>query len=156
MYEAVMDNFEDYEVIIKSAAVVDFRPKDFCPWKIKKENNKNLVLELEPTPDILAELGKRKGSRILVGFAAETDQLIENAQEKLLKKNLDLIVANDVTQPGAGFRSDTNVVKIIDSSGRVRGLPLMSKDVVADIILNEIATLLKKRKGKKPWPEDWD
>ncbi len=156
MYEAVMDNFEDYEVIIKSAAVVDFRPKNFYPSKIKKETNQNLLLELEPNPDILAELGKRKGSRILVGFAAETDQLIENAQEKLRKKNLDLIIANDITQMGAGFQSDTNIVKIIDASGRVRGLPLMSKDLIADIILNEIANLLKKRKEKKPWPEDWD
>ncbi len=144
MYEAVMDNFEAYEVIIKAAAVADFRPKDLCPSKIKKGDFETLMLELERNPDILAELGQRKGERILVGFAAETDQLLENALEKLHKKNLDLIVANDVTQPGAGFRYDTNQVKIIDRSGRIRSLPLMSKDLIADIILNEVLRILKR------------
>jgi len=156
MYEAVMDHFEDYDVIIKTAAVADFRPKDSSRSKIKKISRNGFSLELESNPDILAELGRRKGSRILVGFAAETDQLLENAQEKLRQKNLDIIVANDVTQPGAGFGTDTNIVKIIDQSGRVRGLPLMSKDIVADIILNEILKLLKKREDQSPWPEDWD
>lgn len=156
MYEVVMDHFRDYDVIIKAAAVADFRPKECAQGKIKKGTLANPVLELEPNPDILAELGKVKGERILVGFAAETDQLLENAQKKLVEKNLDLIVANDVTQPGAGFRADTNVVKIIDQTGRIRSLPLMGKDVIADIILNEVVKLLKKRRGEKPWPQDWD
>lgn len=156
MYEAVMDHFPDYDVVIKAAAVADFRPKETHSEKIKKACFEYPFLELEPNPDILAELGRRKGEKVLVGFAAETDQLLENAQRKLMEKNLDLIVANDVTQPGAGFRSDTNSVKIIDRTGRIRSLPLMGKDLVADIILNEVAKILKKKKGGRPWPQDWD
>jgi len=156
MYEAVLDHFEDYDVVIKAAAVADFRPKEVHKGKLKKASLDHPVLELEPNPDILAELGRRKGEKVLVGFAAETDQLLENAQKKLVDKNLDLIVANDVTQPGAGFRSDTNSVKIIDRTGRIRSLPVMGKDVIADVILNEVSKILKKKRGERPWPPDWD
>jgi phosphopantothenoylcysteine decarboxylase/phosphopantothenate--cysteine ligase len=100
-------------------------------------------LELELNPDILAEAGKKKNSRIMVGFAAETENLLQNTREKLEKKNLDLIVANDVTLPGAGFKVDTNIVKILDRSGKVEELPLMTKEDLADRILDRIA-LLKK------------
>jgi len=154
MCEAVMDHFSDYHVIIKTAAVADFRPKEMATEKIKKVDD-HYLLELEQNPDILKELGKRKGDRILVGFAAETSELMENAQTKLKEKNLDLIVANDVTQPGAGFAVDTNIVRIIDAKGRVRNLPLMSKEEVADIVLDQVLKLLKKREGLRPWPSNW-
>jgi len=154
MYEAVMDNFEDYHVIIKAAAVADFRPKDTLAEKIKKADG-TYLLELEQNPDILKELGKRKGERILVGFAAETSSLMEHAEAKLREKNLDLIVANDVTQPGAGFGVDTNIVRIIDSRGKVRNLPLLTKDEVADIVLDQILKIIKKRKRTEAWPTNW-
>ncbi|RLA98752.1 MAG: bifunctional phosphopantothenoylcysteine decarboxylase/phosphopantothenate--cysteine ligase CoaBC [Deltaproteobacteria bacterium] len=154
MYEAVMDNFEDYHVIIKAAAVADFRPKDTLSEKVKKTNG-TYLLELEQNPDILKELGKRKGKRILVGFAAETSSLMEHAEAKLREKNLDLIVANDVTQPGAGFGVDTNIVRIIDSRGKVRNLPLLTKDEVADIVLNQVLKIIKKRKRTEAWPTNW-
>lgn len=154
MYEAVMDHFEAYHVIIKAAAVADFRPKEVSTEKIKKVDG-HYLLELERNPDILKELGKRKGERVLVGFAAETSQLTENALEKLKDKNLDLIVANDVTQEGAGFAVDTNIVKIIDARGRVKNVPLMSKDEVADIVLDQVLKVLKKREALRPWPADW-
>ena len=154
MYEAVMDNFEDYHVIIKAAAVADFRPKDTLSEKIKKTNG-TYLLELEQNPDILKELGKRKGERILVGFAAETSSLMEHAETKLREKNLDLIVANDVTQPGAGFGVDTNIVRIIDSRGKIRNLPLLSKDEVANIVLDQVLKIIKKRKKTEAWPTNW-
>ena len=154
MYEAVMDNFEDYHVIIKAAAVADFRPKDILAEKIKKADG-TYLLELEQNPDILKELGKKKGERILVGFAAETSSLMEHAEAKLREKNLDLIVANDVTQPGAGFGVDTNIVRIIDSRGKVRNLPLLSKDEVANIVLDQVLKIIKKRKRTEAWPTNW-
>lgn len=154
MYEAVMDNFEDYHVIIKAAAVADFRPKDTLAEKIKKADG-TYLLELEQNPDILKELGKRKGEKILVGFAAETSSLMEHAEAKLREKNLDLIVANDVTQPGAGFGVDTNIVRIIDSRGKVRNLPLLSKDEVANIVLDQVLKIIKKRKRTEAWPTNW-
>ena len=154
MYEAVMDNFEDYHVIIKAAAVADFRPKDTLAEKIKKADG-TYLLELEQNPDILKELGKRKGEKILVGFAAETSSLMEHAEAKLREKNLDLIVANDVTQPGAGFGVDTNIVRIIDSRGKVRNLPLLTKDEVADIVLDQVLKIIKKRKRTEAWPTNW-
>ena len=154
MYEAVMDNFKDYHVIIKAAAVADFRPKDTLAEKIKKADG-TYLLELEQNPDILKELGKKKGERILVGFAAETSSLMEHAEAKLREKNLDLIVANDVTQPGAGFGVDTNIVRIIDSRGKVRNLPLLSKDEVANIVLDQVLKIIKKRKRTEAWPTNW-
>ena len=101
------------------------------------------MLELEPTADILAELGAKKTTQILVGFAAETEDLVANARKKLQRKNLDLMVANDVRQPGAGFDVDTNLVKILDPTGGVEELPLLPKREVADRILDRIVGLLK-------------
>jgi phosphopantothenoylcysteine decarboxylase/phosphopantothenate--cysteine ligase len=100
---------------------------------------------LESTPDILAEVGKRKGRRILVGFAAETEDLVENARKKLQRKHLDLMVANDVSQPGAGFDADTNAVKILDAQGKVEELPVLSKRSVANRVLDRVVGLLKQR-----------
>ena len=142
MREAVLNHLESASILIMAAAVSDYRPKQRAPEKIKKSKLET-VLELELNPDILAEAGKKKNSRIMVGFAAETENLLQNTREKLEEKNLDLIVANDVTLPGAGFKADTNIVKIMDRSGKVEELPLMTKEDLADCILDRIA-LLKK------------
>ncbi len=144
MRRAVLDHFDECSVVIKAAAVSDYRPKISSQRKLKKSETPT-SLELERTVDILKEVGKRKGDRILIGFAAETENLISNATEKLREKNLDLIVVNDVTKAGAGFGVDTNQVKILFPSGEVKDLPLMSKEEVSEIILNEIVHLLKQR-----------
>jgi len=140
MRESVLEHMEKASIIIKAAAVADYRPRRNAPEKIKK-SEKGIVLELERNPDILLEVGKRKGRRIIVGFAAETENLLQNARRKLEEKNLDLIVANDVTLPEAGFEADTNIVKFLDRSGKVEELPLMTKEELADHILNRIAQL---------------
>ncbi|MBP1713115.1 MAG: phosphopantothenoylcysteine decarboxylase [Deltaproteobacteria bacterium] len=143
MREAVFHHLEKASVLLMAAAVSDYRPKQAATQKIKKASIPP-VLELERNPDILLEAGKSKGNRIFVGFAAETQNLLKNAKEKLAKKNLDLIVANDVSLPGAGFRVDTNIVKIIGRSGKVEKLPLMSKEDLADRILERIFVFKKK------------
>jgi phosphopantothenoylcysteine decarboxylase/phosphopantothenate--cysteine ligase len=130
-------------VIVKAAAVADYRPAEAAAQKIKKGEGA-LNLRLERNPDILAELGGTKGERILVGFAAETGDLVANARKKLEQKNLDLIVANDVTQAGAGFDVDTNIVRILGRDGSVEELPLLSKDEVAHRLLDCIASLRRK------------
>ena len=144
MYEAVLSHLEPVTVVIKAAAVADYRPKQVARQKIKKDERVPEVT-LESTPDILAEVGKRKGRRILVGFAAETHDLVANAGKKLQRKNLDLMVANDVSQPGAGFDGDTNLVKILDAKGGVEELPLQSKGSVADRILDRVVQLVAQR-----------
>lgn len=141
MYEAVLRHVEAATIVIKAAAVADYRPASTQPTKLKK-GTAPLLVELEPTTDILAELGKRKGSRILVGFAAETENLIENGREKLQRKNLDLIVVNDVSREDAGFGSDFNAALLIDRSGTVVELPLMSKREMAERILDHVKRLL--------------
>jgi phosphopantothenoylcysteine decarboxylase/phosphopantothenate--cysteine ligase len=143
MYRAVLAKLESAGVVVKAAAVADYRPKRTADRKIKKEHAVSEIA-LEPTPDILAELGKRKGKRILVGFAAETDDLLANAKTKLQRKNLDLVVANDVRAVGAGFDVDTNVVTMLDAAGGVEELPLLPKRQVADRILDRVKALLQK------------
>ena len=155
MHDEIMHHYEDCHIVIMTAAVADFRPQDRLEQKIAKRANGSYVLELEKNPDILKELGKKRGHHILVGFAAETSEFMENAEVKLKEKNLDLIVANDVTQPGAGFGVDTNIVKILDASGKVRKLPLLSKEEVADIILDQVVRLVKKKEKGLPWPRNW-
>ena len=145
MREAVLAHMEGCSVVIKAAAVSDYRPKKVSPQKLKKTESHSSI-ELERTRDILEEIGKKKGKRILVGFAAETENLMANARKKMIEKNLDLIVANDVTQSGAGFGFDTNQVKILYPSGEIKDLPLMSKEEVSVFVLNEIANLLKQKK----------
>ncbi len=145
MRQKVMDYFKESTIIIKAAAVSDFRPRAFSEKKIKK-GAQTLVLELEETKDILKEIGDSKGNRVLVGFAAETDELIKNARKKLIEKNLDFIVVNDVTKPGAGFEVDTNLVKIIYPDGEIKDLPLLSKEEVSQLILDEIVKLIKSRR----------
>ena len=144
MYDAVLAKLPAATVVIKAAAVADYRPKQVVGRKIKKYSTIPQVT-LESTPDILAEVGKRKDQRILVGFAAETEDLVANARRKLQRKNLDLMVANDVGQPGAGFDGDTNIVKILDAHGGVEDLPLQAKRSVADRILDRVVELLTQR-----------
>ena len=147
MREAVFGHLAGSSVVIKAAAVSDYRPKVTSEKKIKKGSS-DYILALERTKDILEELGKKKGNRILVGFAAETEDVVANAKKKLLEKNLDFIVVNDVTQPGAGFGSDTNQVKILYPSGQVKDLPLMTKEEVSQFILDDVVKLLKQKKNQ--------
>ena len=144
MYEAVLAKLPLAEVVIKAAAVADYRPVHPALQKIKKGGAVPEIV-LEPTPDILAEVGKQKGRRILVGFAAETEDLIRHARGKLDRKHLDLVIANDVSQSGSGFDADTNLVKILDAKGDVEELPLLSKNEVAGRILDRVVDLLKSR-----------
>jgi len=147
MHQQVLGKFEQADIIIKAAAVADYRPNSIAQDKIKK-SSETLTLELVKNPDILAELGKLKGDRILIGFAAESKDLLDNAKAKLAKKNLDLIVANDITQPGAGFNHDTNIVKLLLGNGEVKDLPILPKDEVAHRILNQAIRILEQRKLK--------
>lgn len=105
-------------------------------------------MELERNPDIIEEVGRTKGDRVLVGFAMETDNLVENALGKLKAKNMDFIVANDLSRPDAGFQADTNIVKIIDSKGKIEELPLMDKSEVADRILDKVLAIKAARKTR--------
>jgi phosphopantothenoylcysteine decarboxylase/phosphopantothenate--cysteine ligase len=140
MHHAVVDHIAGASIAIFAAAVADYRPTEQHAEKIKKENAP-LTISLEPTSDILAEVAKNKGQKIIVGFAAETDRVAENARKKLSAKNADLIVANDVTAEGAGFDQDTNVVTLFSSDGRDLALPKMSKSEVAQRILEEVLRL---------------
>ena len=130
-------------MIIQSAAPADYRAKEIAPQKLKKHGGADMVIELCENPDVAATLGKSKRSdQTFVGFAAETNDVLAHAQGKLVKKNLDMIVANDVTAPGAGFDVSTNIVTLITKDG-MNALPLMSKDEVADHILDAVLELRK-------------
>ncbi|MGY5342566.1 bifunctional phosphopantothenoylcysteine decarboxylase/phosphopantothenate--cysteine ligase CoaBC [Paenibacillus glucanolyticus] len=144
MYEAVLRVFENSDIVVKAAAVADYRPAEVAASKIKKRGE-TMTLELVKTTDILESLGRRKTSQFLIGFAAETDSVEQFAQEKLKRKNCDLIVANDVTQEGAGFGTDTNSVHIFDAEGLVLQLPVMSKEEVALRLLTLAAERLPGR-----------
>jgi len=140
MHRAVLERVAECTVVVKAAAVADYRPATPQRKKMKRSEGR-VALELEPTPDILAELARQKGERILVGFAAETDRVAENAREKLAAKGVDMVVANDVTTDGAGFDSDTNIVSIFTRDGRQIDLPKMPKFDVANRILDEVLRL---------------
>jgi len=142
MREAVLVRLDQTDVVIKAAAVADYRPKARAGQKVKK-GAEELALELEKNPDILGEVGRLKGKQLLVGFAAETDDLVANAKAKLARKNLDLIVANDVSQEGAGFNVDTNIAKLLFADGRVEDVPLTGKQELAGIILDRVEQLRK-------------
>ena len=138
MRDAVMEHFSEADMIIKAAAVADYRVRNASDQKIKK-NDEELTLVLEKNPDILKELGEKKRTgQILVGFAAETQNLLEYARAKLEKKNLDMIVANDVSRKDAGFNTDTNVVKLLYRNGTIEELPIMTKHKLADELLNRV------------------
>lgn len=140
MREAVLQYFPQAHVVLKAAAVADYAPVQTAKQKIKK-NGDRLTIELQKTPDILEELGKLKTKQILVGFAAETEDLLANAREKLQKKKLDLIVANDVSKSGVGFDCDTNMVTLLYPDGRQTALPMLSKRETAAKILDAVASL---------------
>lgn len=142
MYEAVMEEYDDAAIVIKTAAVADYRPKVSYDHKVKKQPGEQ-ILELERTRDILFELGQKKQGQVLIGFAAETDHVAEYAQAKLTKKNTDMIVANNVKAEGAGFGTDTNIVTMYKRDGSSIELPMMSKKAVAVKILEEARQLLK-------------
>jgi phosphopantothenoylcysteine decarboxylase / phosphopantothenate---cysteine ligase len=144
MYEAVMSNYKACDVMIMMAAVADYRSETVEANKIKKTSDE-MTIRLIKNHDIAAELGKVKGSRILVGACAETENLIDNANKKIKSKNFDLIMANDVTQEGAGFGSDTNIVQIVSANGSVYPLPIMSKMEVAEHLLSVVVGLLNKQ-----------
>jgi len=145
MREAVLTEAPNLHVVIKAAAVSDFRPKTFQSHKIKKESGVSLI-QLVENPDILKELGELKRSHpmILVGFAAETQDLVLNAQKKLLSKNLDMIVANDISSDKAGFEVDTNQVKILYPDGAMEETPILSKEEVGHLILDRVRSLCER------------
>jgi phosphopantothenoylcysteine decarboxylase / phosphopantothenate---cysteine ligase len=140
MHRAVQEKFPESSIAIFAAAVADYRPVQSFDQKIKRDKQP-LTLSLEATPDILASVAKNKGDRLVVGFAAETERVAENARKKLTAKNADMIVANDVTAEGAGFDHDTNIVTLFARDGRDLPLPRMSKTEVAQRILDEVVRL---------------
>lgn len=141
MRNAVLAEYPDADIVIKAAAVADYRSVAQAEHKIKK-NDETLTILLEKNPDILAELGRLKTKQILIGFAAETEQLVAYATEKLNRKNADMIVANNVMLPDAGFNTDTNIVKLLYRDGRMEDLPKMEKTKLAGIILDKICGLM--------------
>lgn len=141
MLDACLEAYASMDIVIKAAAVADYRPRDVADQKIKKKNDDALTVVMDKNPDILKELGSRKEKQVLVGFAAETQNLLANAKEKIIKKNLDMIVANDVTAAGAGFNTDTNIVKFLYPSGELRSLEQMPKTEVAKLLLDAVMEL---------------
>jgi len=147
MFRAAEERFGGATIAILAAAVADYRPAQRHDEKIKKDDNA-LTISLERTTDILATIASQKGKRIVVGFAAETERVAENARKKLSAKNADLIVANDVTAEGAGFDRDTNIVTLFSCDGRDLALPKLSKAEVAQRILDEVVRLRGVLHGK--------
>ena len=145
MHNEVLKAFNETDIVIMAAAPADYRPREFTPHKIKKTND-TLTLPLDRNPDIAQALGEKKTHQTLVCFAAETDDLLENAKKKLIRKNCDLIVANDILEEGAGFQSDTNIVTLLDRHDACEQLPRDSKRNIADAILTKVVTI---RNGSK-------
>lgn len=145
MLEACLAAYDAVDIVIKAAAVADYRPRDVADQKIKKKTDDALTVVMDKNPDILKTLGAKKTHQVLVGFAAETQNLLANAREKVVKKNLDMIVANDVTAAGAGFNSDTNIVKFLYANGDVYELEQMPKVDVANRILDEALRIRRER-----------
>ena len=145
MHDAVLQAFNETDIVIMAGAPADYRPREFTPHKIKKTTD-TLTLPLERNPDIAQTLGERKTHQTVVCFAAETNDLLENAKKKLLRKNCDLIVANDILAEGAGFQSDTNIVTLLDRDGTCKQLPRSSKRDVADAILTKVVSIRNNAK----------
>jgi phosphopantothenoylcysteine decarboxylase/phosphopantothenate--cysteine ligase len=143
MYKAVKKHFAKSDALIMTAAVSDFTPGKVSSGKIKKQETE-LSLNLKRTPDILKEMGKQKGKKVLVGFAVETEDEIQNAKSKLKEKNLDLIIVNNPNIKGAGFEVDTNMATLIDRKGKAERLPLMSKKELAEKIIDRMVKLLNR------------
>jgi phosphopantothenoylcysteine decarboxylase / phosphopantothenate---cysteine ligase len=147
MHDAVMGALPNATVYIGAAAVADFRPTDPEPGKIKKDNRESFSLDLVRTKDILADVSKNRTNGLLVvGFAAETSKVVEYATRKLKQKDLDMIVANDISREGAGFDTDTNIATVITRTGEVTEIPLMSKRAAADKVLDEVVRLRNTKK----------
>lgn len=142
MYDAVISRAEEQDIIIKAAAVADYRPAKVAEEKIKKQSGE-AAIELERTRDILAVLGQNKRDTVLCGFSMETEHMLENSRQKLTKKNLDMIVANNLKVQGAGFGTDTNVITLITQDSE-RQLELMSKEAAANEVLNELIAIKKR------------
>jgi phosphopantothenoylcysteine decarboxylase/phosphopantothenate--cysteine ligase len=141
MLEVCQSKSDQNDIFIFAAAVADYRPETKADQKIKKKADEEMTIRLVPNPDIAKTLGKSKTSKqVMVGFALETEHLLENAKSKLESKNLDLIVLNDAKQEGAGFGTDTNIVTLIEHN-KLEELPLMSKDEVAKAILSKALDL---------------
>ena len=145
MYDVLLQAFKETDIVIMAGAPADYRPSEFTPHKIKK-TTETLTLPLERNPDIAQALGEQKTDQTLVCFAAETNDLLENAQKKLIRKNCDLIVANDILAEGAGFGVDTNIVTLLDRDGTCEQLPRSSKRDVADAILTKVVSLRTRKK----------
>jgi len=142
MFDAVTKSVGEATVFVGAAAVADYAPAKAAGGKIKKDGRDFMIMELKKTPDILSEVAKKRTNGLLVvGFAAETDDVLGYARKKLEKKGLDLVIANDVTKAGAGFNTDTNIATILSRKGGEIDLPLMSKREMADKILDEIVKL---------------
>ena len=137
MYDAVTGHFEDTDILVMAAAVADYRPASVAADKVKKSDGE-MSIPLVRTADILGTIGPRKTHQFLCGFSMETRDMVAHSAEKLSRKNLDMIVANNLKDPGAGFGVDTNLVTFLTPDGAVRQLPLMSKEAVAGAILDEI------------------
>ena len=148
MFAAVQRHYADADAVIKAAAVADYRPKTVAAQKIKKTDG-DLVLELERNPDILAWLGAHKTGQILVGFAAETNDVQQNALGKLQRKHLDFIAANDETDPDSGFGKDTNRLTLYGTDGSVTALPVLSKEAAADRLLDQVLQLYQTKKKER-------
>lgn len=148
MLQKVNELYESADIIIMAAAVADYKCAVVSDLKIKKSSDE-LTLTLVKNPDIAYSIGNKKGDRVLVGFAAETNDIYDNAKSKLSKKNLDMIVANDVTMEGAGFNHDTNIVSIILKSGEITKLPIMTKGKVANEILNYAVKIYDEKRANK-------
>ena len=148
MFAAVQRHYADADAVIKAAAVADYRPKTVAAQKIKKTDG-DFVLELERNPDILAWLGAHKTGQILVGFAAETNDVQQNALGKLQRKHLDFIAANDVTDPDSGFGKDTNRLTLYGTDGSVTALPVLSKEAAADHLLDQVLQLYQTKKKER-------
>ncbi len=146
MGELVLNHLPQCDVLIMTAAVGDFAPESVQKEKIKKSNDEGpLTLNLHPTQDILKEVAEKKSNQLIVGFAAESENIVQSATDKLHRKQLDLIVANDISAPGIGFQSDNNQVIFIDRNARVEPLPLLTKTEIADILLDRILSQVNER-----------
>ncbi len=148
MHDTVFTHYDDVQIAVKTAAVADYRPVRTETQKIKKTDER-LMIELERTPDILREMGNRKNSQVLVGFAAETQELERNAINKAISKKCDFIIANDVSLPGAGFSTDTNIVSIYHQEGLLETMPLQSKRAIAERILTLASEKYRLRMGER-------
>lgn len=142
MHEAVLQTFAETDIVIMAAAPADYRPAEYTPHKIKKHTD-TLNIALQKNPDTAQTIGESKTHQLTVCFAAETNDVLENAKEKLIRKNCDLIVANDILAEGAGFEEDTNIVTLLDKAGKCEQLPLLSKQEVANAILDRVVKLIE-------------